>query len=127
MTIANSNRDVSGKNLVVLLGASWMENQKTPIMDVRILIETEIENGDVRRHELGRLSYPKRAICGEGVGLMFEDARETMKGLQAAIVVDQIEEFALASRTCPACQTRRRLHDCRARKHDTLGSVESTT
>lgn len=89
-------------------------------MDVRILIETEFENGDGRRHDLGRLSRPTRIICGEGVGLMLEDAREIMKRLQAAIVVDQIEELAQTSRTCPSCQTRRRIHDYRPRKLDTL-------
>lgn len=89
-------------------------------MDVRILIETEFDNGDVRRHDLGRLSRPKGMICVEGIGLMLENAREILKRLQAAIVVDQIEEISRSSLVCPGCQTLRRIHDYRTRRLDTL-------
>ena len=89
-------------------------------MEVRILIETEFENGDVRRHDFGRLSRPTGMICGEAIGLMLEDARTILKRLQAAIVVDQVEEISRTSQACPHCQTKRRIHDYRARNLDTL-------
>jgi hypothetical protein len=85
-----------------------------------MLIETEFENGDVRQHDLGRLSRPAKMICGEGVGLMLEDARAILKRLQTAIVVDQVEEISRTSRACPDCQIQRRIHDYRVRKLDTL-------
>jgi hypothetical protein len=44
------------------------ESQGSIWMDVRIMIETEFENGDVRRHDLGRLSRPTAMICGEAIG-----------------------------------------------------------
>jgi hypothetical protein len=89
-------------------------------MDVRIMIETEFENGDVRRHDLGRLSRPTAMICGEAIGLMLEDARASPERLQKAIVVDQVEEISRISRAYPDCLTQRRIHDDRARKLDTL-------
>ncbi|WP_299748813.1 hypothetical protein [uncultured Boseongicola sp.] len=61
-------------------------------MDVRIMIETEFENGDLRRHDLGRLPRPTAMICGETIGLMLEVARAILERLQKAIVVDQVVE-----------------------------------
>lgn len=89
-------------------------------MEVRILIETAFENGDVRQHDLGRFSRPTGAICPEGIGLMLEDARTILKRLQTAIVVDQVEEISRTSQACPACRTKRRIHDYRTRNVDTL-------
>ncbi|MEO0963260.1 MAG: ISKra4 family transposase [Pseudomonadota bacterium] len=89
-------------------------------MDVRIIVETEFENGTIRRQHLGRLSRPFRSTQPEGFGLLLEDAKSMLWQLQQAILLDQIEEISEASRVCPDCNKVRAIHDYRSRVLDTL-------
>lgn len=89
-------------------------------MDVRIIVETTFENGTTKRHHLGRLSRPYRRTQPERFGLLLEDAKTILGQLQNAILLDQIEEIAEASRNCPDCEEVRAIHDYRSRVLDTL-------
>lgn len=89
-------------------------------MEVRIIVETTFENGTTKRHHLGRLSRPFRRTQPEGFGLLLEDAKTILRQLQNAILLDQIEEIAEASRICPDCEEVRAIHDYRSRVLDTL-------
>lgn len=44
-------------------------------MDVRIIVETNFENGTTKRRRLGRLSRPFRRAQPERFGLLLEDAK----------------------------------------------------
>ena len=87
---------------------------------MRIIVETTFENGTTKRHHLGRLSRPFRRTQPEGFGLLLEDEKTILGQLQNAILRDQIEEIAEASRICPACEEIRAIHDYRSRVLDTL-------
>jgi hypothetical protein len=95
-------------------------NERGTAMDVRIIVETTFENGTTKRHRLGGLSRPFRRTQPEGFGLLLEDAKTILGQLQNAILLDQIEEIAEASRICPDCEGVRAIHDYRSRVLDTL-------
>ena len=52
--------------------------------------------------------------------MLLEDAKTIMGTLQNAILLDQIEEIAEASRICPDFEGVRAIHDYRSRVLDTL-------
>jgi hypothetical protein len=51
-------------------------------VDVRIIVETTLENGSKRTHHLTRISRPVRQTQPEGFGLLLEDARTMLGQLQ---------------------------------------------
>jgi hypothetical protein len=89
-------------------------------MDIRITVETTIENGEKRIHQLDGISRPYRVTCPEGFGLLLEDGKRIVEQIQRAIICDQVEEITRESRVCPTCASVRAIHDYRTRVLDTL-------
>ena len=70
-------------------------------MDVRITVETTVDNGEKRVHQLDTISRPYRINCPEGFGLRLEDGKMIVGQIQEVILCDQIEEVTRESRICP--------------------------
>lgn len=89
-------------------------------MKVRIVVETEFENGEVRTHDVGQICRPHEDAGPEGLGLRLDEAKRFLKRLQEAVLCDQIDEALEAKRDCRACGKQRTIHDDRGRILDTL-------
>ena len=75
------------------------------------MVET-IEVGHFKRHVIG--------LTADEIGLSLEEAKQVLAELQRLVVQDQMEEYTLCARVCPACLTMRRQRDCRTRTIQTL-------
>ena len=88
-------------------------------MHIQITVETTFENGEKRKHCLGRFSRPSRAGDPEAFGLRLEDAKSILAQYEKAVLIDQIAEFCKARRICQNCQKVCAIHDYRTRLLDT--------
>ena len=87
-------------------------------MDVRIIVETTSETGEMRTEELGHLSLTDQ--CHAELGHKLEQGKALLAQLQGSILRHQIEEISAACRTFPCCGRSRPVHDYRTRVLDTL-------
>jgi hypothetical protein len=67
-------------------------------MDVRITVETTVDNVEKRTHQLDGISRPYRVTCQEGFGLRLEDGKTVVEQVQRANLCDQVEEIIRESR-----------------------------
>ena len=84
-------------------------------MEVRIIVETVFENGEMLTHDVGRICRPLDDAGTESLGLHLVEAKELLKRLQETVLRDQIDELLRATRNCSACGKRRAIHDDRGR------------
>lgn len=89
-------------------------------MEVRIIVETVFENGEMLTHDVGRICRPLDDAGTESLGLHLVEAKGILKRLQETVLRDQIDELLRATRNCSACGKRRAIHDDRGRSLDTL-------
>jgi hypothetical protein len=89
-------------------------------MDFRITVETTVDNGEKRTHQVEGISRPYRVTCPEGFGLCVEDGKRVVEQIQRPVLCDQVEEINRESRVCPTCASVRAIHDYRTRVLDTL-------
>jgi len=61
-------------------------------MDVSIFVETTFDDGETKRRNIGRLRRARDEFDSENLGLFLEDAKSLLRGLQEAIVQDQVGE-----------------------------------
>lgn len=85
-----------------------------------ISVETTFENGTKQSHRLDSICRPLRQTGSENLELMMRDVRSLLRGMQEAVLRDQIEEISETSRICPDCNKVRAIHDYRPRVFGTL-------
>ena len=89
-------------------------------MDVSIFVETTFDDGETKRRNIGRLRRAADEFGSENLGLLLDDAKTLLRGLQEAIVQDQVGEAIEARRKCNGCAKQRAIHDDRGRILDTV-------
>ena len=89
-------------------------------MDVSIFVVTTFNDGETRRRNIGRLRRAPDELGPANLGLLLDEAKQLLRGLQEAILKEQIDEALAALRKCNDCGRRRAIHDDRGRAFDTL-------
>ena len=90
----------------------------------KIAIEGTDAFGEVRRHEFRVDKSWDRLFDGE-IGLSVEDGKKIMAALQAAVVHQEADAYALFRRVCPDCGVLRPVKDYTTRRIRTVfGTVE---
>lgn len=89
-------------------------------MDVKIIVETTFDDGEIQRRNIGRLRRTPDELGPENLGLLLEEAKYFLRRLQEAILREQLDEALEARRKCICCGKRRVIHDDRGRVFDTL-------
>ena len=89
-------------------------------MEVRILVETVFENGEMLTHDVGQICRPLKDAGPESLGLHLDEAKGLLKRLQEKVLRDQIDELLRTSRNCSACGKQRAIHDDRGSPNSVL-------
>jgi hypothetical protein len=88
-------------------------------LEFTITVNWRREDGSIATTQLGTLD---RGGCrsAEDVGLQLADAKPILGRLQEIVVIEQLQRYCEAVRSCPRCHRRRHLKDYRQRRYDTV-------
>ena len=94
-------------------------------MQWTVRLETRTSAGEVKSTELGTFSRPAVVSKLAEVGLILDETKALLAGLQASMVCGQVAAYAAHHRACAACGMMQPLKDRRTRRLQTLfGTVE---
>jgi len=95
------------------------------VMQWTVRLEARTSAGEVKTTELVTFSRPAVVSTLAEVGLMLDETKTLLAGLQASMLCGQVAAYAAYHRVCAACGMLRPLKDRRTRRLQTLfGTVE---
>ncbi len=95
------------------------------MMQWTVRLEARTSAGEVKTTELVTFSRPAVVSTLAEVGLMLDETKTLLAGLQASMLCGQVAAYAAYHRVCAACGVLRPLKDRRTRRLQTLfGTVE---